>query len=164
MCCMSLQYLHEKHGIWFDFPDQTHSWAVIRASFLQSGFTRNLSLVAEVTSPLLRQIRGIQPQAKCLYRCHTCTHSDLKGSWRKTVLHKVRNIHSTPAAPPLFISIHSNVTGSSSVSTGHLYWNKSLYAWGIFSISTGRGKKWVSFWCFLVLLPSLGEPSLFKAT
>ncbi len=65
----------------------------------------------------------------------------------------VRHFHPAPIQ-------HSNFDGCS----GHLCWNKSLYSWGIFSISTGLGRKWVNFWCFLVLLPSRGEPSLFRAT
>lgn len=40
----------------------------------------------------------------------------------------------------------------------------SLYSSGTRSGSTGLGKKWVNFWCRLDLVPSLGVPSLFKAT
>lgn len=45
-----------------------------------------------------------------------------------------------------------------------LYISISLYNSGTLSGSTGLGRKCVNFWCLLDLAPSLGVPSLLRAT
>ncbi len=149
-----------------------HSWAIMwpppsmSAVVLQDHFTS----LSAVTSPLQRQRSDVQEHAQCLCQCcnesavgwgvNTVTSEGVEGKQFCTR----SKIPTSPTLSSSVLSVLLIVTSSPGVSTGHLYWNKSLYAWGIFSISTGLGKKWVSFWCFLVLPPSLGEPSLFKAT